>query len=221
MESINLNNIDIPFKLVKKENKNTYFYFKKSGYIQINQSKYQSKKSVMRYMNQNADKFALKYKIRCLGNDADLSKYQYLGKVYKIVISNIQEITIDNDNLILHAPTTDRNHNSYFVFQKRNMLKMLNDLKRKYCNNKYININAITLKTRYTKTRHGSCNYKKQNININLNLIKYEYKFIEYVFLHEISHLIHPNHSSNFYDLLKKLCPNYKELKNELKEIYR
>jgi|LGOV01.1.fsa_nt_gb predicted metal-dependent hydrolase len=221
METINLDNVDIPFKIVKKKNKNTYFHFKKSGYIQINLSKHQSKNSAIKYMKQNAEKFTKKYSEKCRTNDIDSSKYLYLGKTYDIVVTDIQDIVIDKDNLIIHTPTNNQNDITFFTFEKRNMLIILNDLKKKYSNNNFINIDAITLKTRYTTTRQGSCNFKKQNININLNLIKYGYKYIEYVFLHEITHLIHPNHSSNFYNLFIKLCPNYKELKNELKEIYR
>ena len=42
--------------------------------------------------------------------------------------------------------------------------------------------------------------------------------YTEYVFLHEIAHLVYPNHSKDYYNLLEKLCPNYKEVRKELKK---
>ena len=46
-------------------------------------------------------------------------------------------------------------------------------------------------------------------------------KYIEYVFLHEITHLLVQNHSKDYYNLFEKLCPNYKQTRNELKELTR
>ncbi|MBY0462855.1 MAG: M48 family metallopeptidase, partial [Alphaproteobacteria bacterium] len=36
---------------------------------------------------------------------------------------------------------------------------------------------------------------------------------IEYVCAHEVSHLIHMNHSQMFWDTVKSLCPQYKQHK--------
>lgn len=40
------------------------------------------------------------------------------------------------------------------------------------------------------KTRWGSCNIKNKTILLNLELAKRQIKEIEYVILHELSHLI-------------------------------
>lgn len=61
----------------------------------------------------------------------------------------------------------------------------------------------------------GSCSSKK-NITININLANKDEKVIEYVVLHEMCHLIHMNHSKDFWDLVEKFMPQYKEYKNKL-----
>lgn len=74
------------------------------------------------------------------------------------------------------------------------------------------------LTVRKMKTRWGSCNKSKNKININLNLVKAPKTSIEYVMLHELVHLIHPNHSKDFYDLLGALMPNHEKRKKVLDE---
>lgn len=61
----------------------------------------------------------------------------------------------------------------------------------------------------------GNC---KQNkiITLNLNLAKKPKICLEYVFIHELCHLIEFNHSKNFKILMDKNCPNWREIKKIL-----
>ena len=74
--------------------------------------------------------------------------------------------------------------------------------------------NKITIKQ--IKYAWGSCSSKK-NITINLELIKYSEKAIRYVILHELSHIKYMNHSKDFWNLVKKYMPEYKEIQKEFK----
>ena len=74
--------------------------------------------------------------------------------------------------------------------------------------------NKITIKQ--IKYAWGSCSNKK-NITLNLELIKYSHLAIRYVILHELCHLKYMNHSKNFWDLVEKYMPNYKQIKKEFK----
>ena len=67
------------------------------------------------------------------------------------------------------------------------------------------------------KTRWGVCS-KKGYITLNANLIKYDIKALDYVIIHELSHYVHFNHSKEFWKLVEKNYPNYKECKKILKE---
>ena len=60
------------------------------------------------------------------------------------------------------------------------------------------------------KTRWGSCNYVKKYINLNTELIKRTPFEIEYVVLHELTHLKYPNHGKGFYNYVERYMPNYK-----------
>ena len=74
--------------------------------------------------------------------------------------------------------------------------------------------NKITIKE--IKYAWGSCSSKK-NITINLELIKYSQKAIRYVILHELCHIKHMNHSKEFWKLVEKYMPEYKEIQKEFK----
>ena len=69
-------------------------------------------------------------------------------------------------------------------------------------------INHISFK--HMRTRWGSCNKAKGDINLSLDLITKKKEFIEYVVLHELAHLVHANHSKDFYALISKHMPDYK-----------
>ena len=66
------------------------------------------------------------------------------------------------------------------------------------------------LKTRTIKTRWGTCIAKKGIITLNKRLIEAPLNCIEYVITHELCHLIHPNHSKAFYEMLTVFMPDWK-----------
>lgn len=79
------------------------------------------------------------------------------------------------------------------------------------------NIPYPKLKVRSMKTRWGVCNRKDNSITLNLDLIKKDQEYLNYVIVHELSHFVHFNHSKNFWNTVKKYCPDYKRVRKELK----
>jgi predicted metal-dependent hydrolase len=66
------------------------------------------------------------------------------------------------------------------------------------------------------KSRWGSCS-SKGNINLNYRLIMAPIEIIDYVIVHELCHLVHLNHSKEFWALVKEISPNYLKYKEWLK----
>ena len=60
------------------------------------------------------------------------------------------------------------------------------------------------------KTRYGSCS-SKNSINFSLYLMTKNESFIDYVVVHELAHIVHHNHSKDFYKLIEEILPDYKE----------
>ena len=84
---------------------------------------------------------------------------------------------------------------------------------------KYTQITGLAPKEwriRNIKTAWGTCSSNK-NITISSNLAKFNRETIEYVVLHELSHLKHMNHSKAFWQMVEGHMPNYKEIRKQLK----
>ncbi len=66
------------------------------------------------------------------------------------------------------------------------------------------------------KTRWGSCNIKDRRIWISLKLAQKPKECLEYVIIHELTHLLEKSHNRRFYTLLEGFCPKWKEAKKLL-----
>ena len=71
------------------------------------------------------------------------------------------------------------------------------------------------LSIRTMRRRWGSCT-SKGKITLNSELIKLEDIFADYVLLHELCHLHHPNHGKEFYRLLGEVFPEWKSVRKRL-----
>jgi len=74
------------------------------------------------------------------------------------------------------------------------------------------------LRIRSMKSRWGSCNPRTGNITLNLQLIEKPKICIEYVALHELTHLIYPNHGQGFHSFMTLHMPDWRERKRVLEE---
>jgi len=84
-----------------------------------------------------------------------------------------------------------------------------------WCNELGTTVNHITIKDQ--KTRWGSCS-SLGNINYNWRIIMAPESVIDYLVIHEVSHRIHLNHSTAFWQLVQKHSPQYIEHKIWLKK---
>lgn len=70
---------------------------------------------------------------------------------------------------------------------------------------------------RAQKTIWGSCSYDN-NISINLKLALAPTEIIDYILVHELCHIKHKNHSSEFWLAVESVMPDYRQRRCWLKE---
>ena len=69
-----------------------------------------------------------------------------------------------------------------------------------------------SFKVRDTITRLGSCVHEKKTLNFATRLIMLPIDKVDAIIVHELCHIVYPNHSKEFYSLVKKYIPNYDEI---------
>lgn len=70
---------------------------------------------------------------------------------------------------------------------------------------------------REQKTRWGSCS-SKGNLNFNWKLVLVPLELLDYVVVHELAHRIEMNHSPQFWAVVEREMPDYKERRKMLKK---
>lgn len=75
---------------------------------------------------------------------------------------------------------------------------------------------AVTWSIRRMKTEWGSCTPARRTMRFNLDLVRYPMPYIEYVVVHEITHLRIANHSAAFWALMSERLPDWKLRRKQL-----
>ena len=73
-----------------------------------------------------------------------------------------------------------------------------------------IGIEPNNVKVKKQKKRWGSCS-GKDNLNINWKLIMAPMSIVDYIVVHELTHLEHSNHSQDFWQTAEAVIPDYEE----------
>jgi hypothetical protein len=84
--------------------------------------------------------------------------------------------------------------------------------------NSFYNFDFKGIRIGRQKTRWGSCS-KAGNLNFNYKMIFLPQKMADYIVVHELCHLKEFNHSRDFWNLVSKTFPDYREIIRELKRL--
>lgn len=82
--------------------------------------------------------------------------------------------------------------------------------------NQFYNFDFKKVSVRNQSTRWGSCS-RVGNLNFNYRLLFLPRELADYVLVHELCHLKELNHSSDFWDLVGKKIPDYRQRRRQLK----
>lgn len=74
------------------------------------------------------------------------------------------------------------------------------------------------LSIRRMKKRWGSCS-PSGRITLNTELLKAPLQCIDYVIAHELCHMVHPNHTTQFFRLLQRIMPDWEKRKTRLERV--
>lgn len=78
---------------------------------------------------------------------------------------------------------------------------------------------ASSWSVRHMRTRWGSCTPTTRRIRLNSELAAFEPLCADYVAIHELCHLIVPNHGDRFHELMDGFFPGWEEMRSRLRHI--
>jgi len=81
---------------------------------------------------------------------------------------------------------------------------------------KLMQLDYISFNVRDYKARWGCCS-KKAEIIINYKAIMLPHSVIDYILIHELSHILEFNHSAEFYKIIESVMPDWKKHRKNLK----
>lgn len=153
-------------------------------------------------------------------------KILYLGKQYEIEVnyeSKNNNFCICNEKLNISlfikehmAVGKEEVIKNYIVdMYKKEAHKILIERTKVYSDIIGKKPNKITIKNQHTIW--GSCS-SKRNINYNYKIIMAPMEVIDYLVVHELCHLIYMNHSKQYWNMVRKVMPDYKIREHWLKE---
>jgi predicted metal-dependent hydrolase len=78
-----------------------------------------------------------------------------------------------------------------------------------------LNYSVARVSIRCQRTRWGSCS-TRGTVSLNCSLLFLTLEVVRYLFVHELAHTKHMNHSANFWRLVEKIEPDYRRLDRDL-----
>lgn len=170
------------------------------------------------------------YELRTsIGDRENIEKIMFLGKVYNI---KIRYSSLKKSAAALEGDTVTVRLFGALEFNEENRIKALRTVLRawyaeegyeilqqktsRYAERLGVKFNKITIKD--VKTRWGSCS-SLGNINYNIRLIMMPEDVVDYIVLHELSHLVYMNHSKEFWKYVESFMADYKSREEKLKRL--
>ena len=177
--------------------------------------KYCSQKQALKFLQDHEDWIINSLaKLPKLTNFYDGEEINVFGQKYKICYDEKHKGTCFEGELLKVGGAIDFLHRRVKDFLKKNavdkLAKMSVETARK------IGVKVASVSVKDTKSRWGSCS-TVGNINYNWRIVFAPKEVIDYLVCHEVSHLKHPNHSTDFWHQVEALCPCCKEARRWLK----
>jgi len=212
-------------EIVKKDVKHINLKVKPNGEVILTAATDSSERDIEYVLKKRADwidkKIAFFQSHKEVGKKEYVSgeNFCYLGRNYRLKVIESQEEGVKLQRGYLQIFLKDRDNYE----KKKKLIKEWYTQKAKIHFQKAIDKykpivkkEIATVRIRDMKTRWGSCNPSKGFINLNLKLIEKPTECIEYVVFHELAHLVHSDHSVNFYNYLNLYMPNWRKKKERL-----
>ncbi|MBU1997674.1 MAG: M48 family metallopeptidase, partial [Candidatus Omnitrophica bacterium] len=150
---------------------------------------------------------------------ADGQEFLFLGRKYKIRIErkDSKRVNVDFNGLMWHVklPVSVEKSDEQDVIKKAFVTWYKSQAKeilggRIFNYSRILGTAPAKITVRTLKRIWGNCAYHTQAIALNWQIILSPISVVDYIVVHELCHLIVPNHSKRFWKKVEKILPRYK-----------
>lgn len=135
----------------------------------------------------------------------------YLGSNYAIIKDSVDMVEVSGSELIVPE---NYDVDALTAWLKEQAIQIISERVALYAN--IMGVTPGTIKLSEAKARWGSCS-TKNNLNFAWRLIMCPLSVIDYVVVHELSHITYKNHSPAFWARVKTVLPTYEDNQEWLK----
>ena len=234
MQYLKIKEIEIPINIKKYKNSKSVKIYFKGNILNVIKPKRLSIALLTQILRQEEEKLYNKYKqilaseISTIKQWKTNEKIYYKGEELTIVrnISNTTRLTInlkeEQKQIIITLPEEINQEQSKKQIDKliKKLLKANTEAviaERLPYWSQITQIDYNEVKVRDAITRYGSCIPSKKNLYFSSRLIMLPQDKIDAIIVHELCHMKHKYHNKEFYDLVAKYIPNYREIDKWLK----
>ena len=145
----------------------------------------------------------------------------YLGNEYPIVSKIGSRVGFDDNLKHFYIPPNLNSGQIKFACVQIYRMLAKRDLTGKVLDfAKEMNVMPIAVKINGANSRWGSCSSRK-SLNFSWRLIMAGDDVVDYVVVHELSHITEMNHSKRFWAIVENVLPDYRERQSRLKELQK
>lgn len=158
---------------------------------------------------------------------ADGQEFLFLGRKYKVRIErkDIKRARIDFNGMRwrVYLPFEIEKNDEQGVLKKE-FVKWYKSQAKEILGGRIFNYSRIlgvapaTINIKTLKRIWGNCAYNTKAISLNWQIILSPLSVVDYIVVHELCHLIVPNHSKRFWKKVEKILPRYKREVKWLKD---
>ncbi|MCW2279189.1 M48 family metallopeptidase [Heliophilum fasciatum] len=147
--------------------------------------------------------------------------YLYLGKEYPLQIiidKSVAKPSVDlfQDRLVVITPTIEKTmlQKALIAWYKVAAATLIEERIRVYAH--CFSLSPVEVKVKEQKRRWGSCT-AQNHLLFNWRIVMAPLAVLDYVVVHEMSHLVHKNHGKDYWNLVASILPDFKKRKEWLK----
>ncbi|MDP2090588.1 MAG: SprT family zinc-dependent metalloprotease [Candidatus Gracilibacteria bacterium] len=192
-------------KIIKSHRKTLSLKIDETGEVIIKAPLFVTNKTIEIFVNKHIDWINEKQKLTLdrVKNYHDGEKFMFLGTEYELKYSgNSKKLVFDGNYFYLDEKYREKAKDLFIKFYKFESIKYIED--RLYYIADIFDISFNKFKISSAKTRWGSCS-STRNLSFSYRLVMAPVETIDYVIVHELSHLKEMNHSKNFRNLVQKM----------------